>query len=256
MKKLVLFFVALLISVLKLYSDEPSKIKVMTYNLRYGEMATMEEISGYIASEKPDIVALQECDWNTHRPDAEHQNGVRFMNDLAQFTDMFALYGKCINFSGGYYGIGILSKYPIVKSERVLLPNLDGVEQRALLVADVEMPDGTIVTFACTHLDYTSTKLRFKQLRYIHSYLKKSRNRVILAGDFNTEPDSREIRWISKRWESLSNDEYTFSSETPEIKIDYIYGIPQRGMVLESTITDGEVVLSDHRPIVSVVRLL
>ncbi|MBO5194139.1 MAG: endonuclease/exonuclease/phosphatase family protein, partial [Bacteroidales bacterium] len=58
-------------------------LKVMTYNLRFGELASMEDIGNYISSEAPDIVALQECDWATYRERAPHQNGVKFINELS-----------------------------------------------------------------------------------------------------------------------------------------------------------------------------
>ena len=64
-------------------------LKVMTYNLRFGELASMEEIAEFISSENPDLVALQECDWDTARERAPKQNGVKFINELAYRTGMF-----------------------------------------------------------------------------------------------------------------------------------------------------------------------
>ena len=96
--------------------EKDDTLKIMSYNLRFGELATMKQIGEYIASEAPDIVALQECDWDTHRTRAPHQNGVKFVNELAYHSGMFGLYGKSIDYAGGYYGIGILSRYPILRS--------------------------------------------------------------------------------------------------------------------------------------------
>ena len=47
------------------------KLRVMSYNLRFGEIASMTEIGSYIKSLDADIVALQECDWDTHRKSSE-----------------------------------------------------------------------------------------------------------------------------------------------------------------------------------------
>ena len=127
-------------------------LKLMTYNLRFGELASMQQIGEYIASENPDIVAIQECDWATKRKRAPHQNGVKFVNELAYYSGMFGVYGKSINYAGGYYGIGLLSKYPILRYERVLLPNDGKTEQRSMLIADIELPGGKVVTFVNTHL--------------------------------------------------------------------------------------------------------
>ena len=94
------------------------KLRVMSYNLRFGELATMAEIGSYIKSVDADVVALQECDWDTHRERATHQNGVKFINELAHETGMFGIYGKTIDYRGGYYGIGLLSRYPIIQIGR------------------------------------------------------------------------------------------------------------------------------------------
>ena len=134
-------------------AEKGDTLKLMTYNLRFGELASMEQIADYISSQQPDIVALQECDWATNRTRAPHQNGVKFVNELAYHTGMFGIYGKSINYAGGYYGIGLLSRYPILRYERVLLPNDGKTEQRSMLIADIELPDGQVITFVNTHLE-------------------------------------------------------------------------------------------------------
>ena len=113
---------------------QDAELKIMTYNLRFGEMASLEEMADYIKDRQPDIVALQECDWKTNRERALHQNGKAFVNELAYHTGMFGLYGKAVDYKDGYYGLGILS-VSVVKSERVFLPNPEPKkEQRILFV--------------------------------------------------------------------------------------------------------------------------
>ena len=127
---------------------DPVKLKVLCYNLRFGELASLEELAAYIKSENPDIVALQEVDVRTHRDRAPHQNGKDFITGLGYHTGMLSAYGRTINYAGGYYGIGLLSKYPLAKTTRVMLPMPEGArEQRALLIADVELPGGNMITF-------------------------------------------------------------------------------------------------------------
>ena len=153
-------------------AEKGDTLKLMTYNLRFGELASMEQIADYISSEHPDIVALQECDWATNRTRAPHQNGVMFVNELAYHTRMFGIYGKSINYAGGYYGIGILSRYPILRYERVLLPNDGKTEQRSMLIADIELPDGTVITFVNTHLEVKTAQMRipcFGNAQSIHA---------------------------------------------------------------------------------------
>ena len=54
----ILFTIALLWSFTAMAAQKGDTLKVMTYNLRFGELSTLEKIGDYIASECPDIVAL------------------------------------------------------------------------------------------------------------------------------------------------------------------------------------------------------
>lgn len=254
MKRLIMIL-ALSLSALVVSAQQCDTLKLMTYNIRYGELASMESIADYISSEKVDIVALQECDWNTHRGDAPRQNGVMFLNELAYYSGMFGIYGKAINFSGGYYGIGILSRYPILRYERVLLPNDGRTEQRTMLIADVELPGGKVVTFVNTHLEVMTSQMRIDQVNFINEYLKDCLNVLFLAGDMNAEPDSHEMQLLYEKWSSLTDQEKTFPSHSPDVKLDYIYSRESDQVELVGTEVKKGVTLSDHLPVISTVIL-
>ena len=230
-------------------------LKLMTYNLRFGELASMQQIGEYIASENPDIVAIQECDWATKRKRAPHQNGVKFVNELAYYSGMFGIYGKSINYAGGYYGIGLLSKYPILSYERVLLPNDGKTEQRSMLIADIELPGGKVVTFVNTHLEVKTAQMRIEQVKFIKKYLKGRKNQLFLAGDMNATPDSKEMEMLRENWTDLTNKVFTYHTSKPEIKIDYIYSKPSKNVELVNTIVKEDVKLSDHFPVISTILL-
>ena len=256
MKRLVSFISILFASVVLLSATEKGDtLKLMSYNLRFGELASMEQFAQYISSEQPDIVALQECDWATKRTRAPHQNGVRFVNELAYHTGMFGVYGKSINYAGGYYGIGLLSKYPILRFERVLLPNDGKTEQRSILVADIELPGGKVITFVNTHLEVKTAKMRIEQVEFIKEYLKDCPNQLFLAGDMNAIPDTKEMEMLREEWNDLTNRVFTYHSSRPEIKIDYIYTKPAENVELLSTEVKEDVKLSDHFPVISPIVL-
>ena len=256
MKRLVSFISILFASVALLSATEKGDtLKLMSYNLRFGELASMEQFAQYISSEQPDIVALQECDWATKRTRAPHQNGVRFVNELAYHTGMFGVYGKSINYAGGYYGIGLLSKYPILRFERVLLPNDGKTEQRSILVADIELPGGKVITFVNTHLEVKTAKMRIEQVQFIKEYLKDCPNQLFLAGDMNAIPDTKEMEMLREEWNDLTNRVFTYHSSRPEIKIDYIYTKPAENVELLSTEVKEDVKLSDHFPVISTIVL-
>jgi endonuclease/exonuclease/phosphatase family metal-dependent hydrolase len=225
----------------------------MSYNLRFGQLASMDSIANFISEKNPDLVALQECDWATYRENALRQNGVRFINVLAYDTGMFGLFARTINYKKGYYGIGILSKYPIIRSERKLLPNSrNGGEPRAMLICEVELPSGQRLTFVCTHLTVKSSELRERQLAFINKTLAHISGPVIIAGDMNSKPDSKEIQKGFEGWTQLTDmSTKTFSSTEPRVKIDYIAGKPKGIFSLISTEVCSDVMLSDHLPVIS-----
>lgn len=197
--------------------EKKTTIKVLCYNLRFGELASLKEIAEFIKKESPDIVALQEVDVNTYRRRAPHQNGKNFISELAYRTGMLSIYGKTIPYSRGYYGVGILSKYPYLSAERILLPFPKGAkEQRAILISEIELPNDKIITFVSTHLDYPTPEIRQKQIRFINKKLLKSKNPIILCGDFNAKPDEKEISKDMKNWLQASSPDFTVPANSPK----------------------------------------
>ena len=161
MKILKIHLTVLLLLILgNAYAQDTLRVKVMTYNLRFGELADLKDLAAHIKSFNPDFVALQEVDSKTNRERTPHQRGKDFISELAYYSGMFGIYGKSIEYKGGYYGIGILSKYPYIGIRKTLLPQLGEVyEQRVLLEGIFEMGKDTII-FASTHLDAKLAKTR------------------------------------------------------------------------------------------------
>jgi endonuclease/exonuclease/phosphatase family metal-dependent hydrolase len=234
---------------------EPTRLKVLSYNLRFGELASLEALAAFIKEQDPDIVALQEVDCRTYRDRAPKQHGKDFATELGFRTGMIPAYGKTIPYAGGYYGIAILSKYPLAKVERIYLPKTtNGKEQRAVLVADVEYREGEYITFASTHLDYTNTAERQVQVGKLNEVLAAKNNPVIVAGDFNARPDSKEISEGMRAWKTASNLEPTVPANAPRHTIDYIFCYPKDKWISIDAIT-YKVQLSDHLPVSAVVEL-
>lgn len=229
---------------------DSTKIKVLSYNLRFGELASLEELADFIKKVDPDVVALQEVDSHTFRDRAKHQNDKDFATELGYRTGMFSAYGKTIPYKKGYYGIAILSKYPLAQVERKYLPKTqNGKEQRAVLIADVEYMENEYFTFASTHLDYTNTEERQTQVKKLNELLTNRDYPVIIGGDFNAHPDSKEIDEGMKFWQRLSEIEPTVPTENPKNTIDYIFAYPSSQFKRVKAKTYTDVKLSDHLPI-------
>ena len=121
-----------------------------SYNIRHGEDAAldMSKIAENITKRGMDIVGIQEIDQMTSRV-----GGIDTMKMLSNATGYsYYVFFKAISYKGGEYGIGILSKYPILETERIELGSGE-CEQRVLGKAVIEVA-GIRIPFFVTHLSY------------------------------------------------------------------------------------------------------
>lgn len=252
MKKLVPIFLIFITAYFSVKAQE-KVLRVMTYNLRFGELATTDELAAAIKEYDPDFVALQEVDVKTKRKMAEHQNGIDMLTEIADKSEMFGYYGKAINFTGGFYGIGILSKYPCEKMECTKLVNPDNTEQRVFLDGLFEVDSVHKVYFISTHLDVKAETTRLLQAEQILDHISNKEYPVILGGDFNAKPGSVTIDFVSKRMADFTNTDYTFPAEAPKVKIDFLWGFPKYYYQVKETfvVPIKDKPISDHCAVVS-----
>ncbi len=230
----------------------PREMKIMTYNLRFGELADMDRLAAEIKAYNPDFVAIQEVDVNTNRAASKHNNGLNYVTELAQRTGLFGYYGRAIDFGPGYYGIGILSRYPAEKIEKFELPNPANEEQRVLLMGTFELP-GRKFVFASTHFDYIDHETRKSQARYVTDKVCSTPYPAILAGDFNATNGQIYIETIKSRMKDLTNDRKTWPADVPQDKLDFIFAYPASDFTLKSCFVPepSKKSPSDHLPVIS-----
>ncbi len=243
------------------------EFKVMTYNIYHGENPTepgtsnLEDIADLIQKIQPDLVALQEVDSLTGRS-ASLNNGVpqNLVEELAQMTGMHGYFGKAIDYDGGGYGEGILSREP-VQIRKVMLPIPNGGEDRAMLIAETTMSNGETFLFAGTHLCHQFPENRLAQAEKINEVFEEIDQPSILVGDLNFVPDSKPYQTIENVWVDIAKNsgtvEPTISFENPTRRIDYIFGLKKSFSQFE--IVDINVLnvgFSDHMPIVATIRVL
>lgn len=230
----------------------PREMTVMTYNLRFGELADMDRLASEIKKYNPDFVALQEVDVNTNREASRHNNGLNYVTELAYRTGLFGYYGRAIDFGSGYYGIGILSRYPAEKIEKFELPNPGNEEPRALLMGTFELP-GRKMVFAATHLDYIHHETRLSQARFVTEKVCSTPYPALLAGDFNATSGQIYIKTIKGRMKDLTNDRKTWPADEPKDKLDFIFGYPAADFQLKSCFVPepSRKAPSDHLPVIS-----
>ena len=233
------------------------ELTVMTYTLRYGELATMERLAEEIRGAEPDFVALQEVDVDCHRKDAPLNSGVNYINELAHLTGMFGFYGRALTRDdGGLYGIGLLSRYPAVRVEKMDLPNPQDVEPRVMLEGVFEV-DSLRLGFSCAHLDWQHAEDRAEQARAIADRLSRSPIPAIVAGDFNATPDEPAYSIMTSAAADLTDTVPTYPAKRPREKLDYIFAFPADSFQLLHTFVPepSPTAPSDHLPVVSRIRV-
>lgn len=220
-----------------------SPITLLSYNIRNGvgmdRTTDYNRIADVIRRVNADVVAIQELDSATTR-----SKRVVVLNELAERTNLIATYSGSIDFQGGKYGIGILSKEHPISYRKMALPGRE--EKRSLLV--VEFKDYVV---CCTHFSLTAED-RLQSIDLIEEATRNYNKPLFLAGDLNAEPGSEALSRFSKNWTMLSNpQELTFPADQPDRCIDYILvrrDSHYRINLLETKV-EAESVASDHRPL-------
>jgi endonuclease/exonuclease/phosphatase family metal-dependent hydrolase len=205
-----------------------------------------ERIRAWIAKLSPDLIAFQEVLQSPQRDLAQ---------ELVGQSGYQLAFAKASNFwrtPEDAIGNAIASRWPIAKSDVLPLPakDADG-ETRCALLTHIESPHGPLV-FACTHLNWKfhHGATREKQVVALADWVRGQRVHrgfpAIVCGDFNAEPDSDEIRYMTGRhsidgrsvywndaWLLAGRDSngvtwsnrnaYARTALEPERRIDYIF---------------------------------
>jgi endonuclease/exonuclease/phosphatase family metal-dependent hydrolase len=205
----------------------------------------LDIIARVITDANPDLVALQEVDFKTNRA-----RKYDLVTELAMRTEMVPLFARAMEYDGGEYGEGVLSRYTIIQSRNVPLPYFGDSEPRAALEVLVALPSGETIAFVGTHLDHQEDERdRVTQAKQINKVFKRSKYPIILAGDLNAVPGSTPINLLEKIWlgsYSKANPEPTFPSTGPERKIDYVMYYPRKSWRVLSAEVICDSIASDH----------
>ena len=189
------------------------RFRLMTYNVHacrgQGRSYSVQRVAEAIAEQSPDIVALQEVDVDRRRSGQVDQP-----RELAERLGMQHCFCAAMTWrasgtrflprpekADAGYGNAVLSRFPIRIERSGLLPRPRGwpVEPRSALVVEIEV-DGLRVKLVNTHLGL----LAFERLTQIRALLGSAwvgalEGPLILCGDLNARPASRELRLLRAR---------------------------------------------------------
>ncbi len=244
-------------------------VRVLTLNLwnlnEPLEARSAALVSG-IKQLKPDIVCFQEV--------SPHPRLGRVQSEI--IAEQWGFAHHAYSFSGRWgkreEGLAILSRQPIIRSVRVVLPEFPGDMPRQVFLSELNFESRRILV-ANTHLAFAvhMTRERSSQAAVVAAAIKNYRDEfrtpsVVICGDFNDAPDSPAIRTILE-----SNPElfdafasrhpkcrgHTFSSQNRYVdpaleedgRIDYIFAGGELRPSSCDIVFDGQnglEIVSDH----------
>ena len=259
-------------------SSDLVDFKVLSWNVRqfdrFGWLnndSARQEMLSYLHAEGPDLVCIQECFLEEN--DAPWMTKERLKKALG-----LPHWAEEYKFGRGQqklFGLGVLSRFPILNVKAIHFPN---DKNNSAMYADVLVGGDTIRAFN-VHLsslhfedeDYeamrqgpdesermrlldrlqTAWKKRALQAEMVAKHVANSPYPVVLMGDFNDGP----VSYARQQFQPYLKDAYkgrggllgaTYAGDIPGMRIDFIMHSPVLKCLDFNT---GEVVLSDHRPI-------
>ena len=248
MKKYYILLLAISFNVFSPLNLQAKKVRTLrftSYNIQHGKgldgKIDHNRLASILHEARTEVAAIQEVDSVTKR-----NGGVYALDEIGSKLKMYSTFAPAIDFQGGKYGVGILSKKAPLSVHRVALHGKE--EPRVLLVAEFEH-----YVVGCTHLSLNEDD-RLSSIPLIIEEAQRWKKPFFLLGDLNDTPDSSFYREMQKHFHFL-NPSYdkTFPADAPEVCIDHV-AIFKPTVTLESSLSSyrtwvGEETFSDHRPL-------
>jgi endonuclease/exonuclease/phosphatase family metal-dependent hydrolase len=251
------FYILLLLFFIGWEVSTAQALKIMSYNIHVGQDAAnndqLKNMAAFIKLSKADIVGLQEVDSVCNRSGKVDQ-----MKYLAEETGMYYAYARHFAFDGGSYGVGILSKFPLtnIRDHRIILTSngKSDAATRALLTANIFSGDKEIM-FVTVHMDYRDSNSRLAQSQELVKLLGGTKLPVILTGDFNAEPGTKEIVHLQTILTDTGKDsDLSYPAVKPIKKIDFVM-VTKAHLAKVKKLQVHQVLFSDHLPVMTTVSL-
>ncbi len=181
-------------------------LKIVSFNVKCGWYGkTLDGVAALLKEIDGDIVGLQELDVNTSRS-LKHCDVVNQLEYIAEKAGYpYWCYTKVLEYKGGWYGHGIVSKYPILNNT-VIWPKAQSEkgEVRNISRQEIDVGEGKIVTFYNCHLD---GRHGFEQYAEAQNDYMMHEPYPIFVGDMNTRPEQLVGHLDTEKFVSLTGGE-------------------------------------------------
>lgn len=200
-------------------------MKIMTFNIQHCNFypenkIKFEPFAEEILSVGADIAGLNEVRGKGLIPGYTAQT-----EKLSSLTGYDGYFGKAIKVGGtSPYGNAILSKFPVISAETVKIPDPETkkgkemYESRCIIKAVIAALEN--YTVLVTHMGLNRDERENAVSTLLSIAPEKN---CIIMGDFNCLPDAPELRPLFERYVCTDVDDFTFPSDKPDRKIDYIF---------------------------------
>ncbi|MFF1731613.1 endonuclease/exonuclease/phosphatase family protein [Streptomyces sp. NPDC058247] len=244
----------------------PVPLRIATYNIHAGSgmdnVFDLDRQEEALRALHADVIGLQEVDVHWDARSEGRDLAKELASRLGMHVSFAPIYSLDPVEAGGprrEYGVAILSRYPVrgaVNHEITRLSTQDPnpVPAPAPGFGEVELKvHGVPVQVFVTHLDYRpDPSVRTAQVadtrRIMAAERTSPKDRQILLGDFNAEPDAPELAPLWKELTPADPGAYTFPAADPVKRIDYV-AVGEGVRVRDAAV--AETLASDHRPVVA-----
>lgn len=235
------------------------KLRIGTYNIQHGKvyphyLATGEEILDFKGM--ADVIREMDvsiCGLNEVRN--EKDGGLLDQaEEIARHLGWNHVFAAAIPIKRGFYGNGLVCKYPIITLDRIPIVTLPEerddrphYEDRVLLIATLDV-DRTPVTVMSCHFGLNPLEAE-RATETVLREAERIERPLIFMGDLNLTPSNpliARLREVFTDSQEVGEGEmFTFPSVNPNRKIDYIFA--KNCKILRSDVP--ALVCADHLPI-------
>ena len=238
-------------------------MRIMTFNIQHALDYLNQKIDTDLFIKKIKEYGAEICGINEVRGEGPVEGYTDQTNAIADGLGFNRYFGEAIKVSGtSPYGNAFMTSYPVISAETILIPEpteeyefdenskRNYFERRCIIkaVVDVDSKDLCVIV---THMGLSDIE-RKNAVSALCKIIDETEIPLVLMGDFNTTPDDSVLVPLYERLsdtneKSVNPTVSTYPSDSPEIKIDYIF---YRGISCVRAQTVEEII-SDHYPIIA-----